>query len=201
MGGEDDLTGPGLDGVSGAAVVESWFADHVERDLASCALGPPDDGVARPMPVGDWHEVRHLGQPRRVQGARQQHVGVRDVQLLARAAVERRTEREAATAAVVEEAGEHGRRIEVRVAEKVERTVAPDERHGAKVTDHAVVLDRRVLLLHHRRSPRRHRTRKATLKATAPPSDVNVRTRLLTVEDSKWWAQASAARGPSGSTR
>jgi hypothetical protein len=138
------------------------------------ALGATDDGVARGIAVGDGHEVRHLGETRPVQGASQQNVRVREVQLLEGATVEARAEREVATGAVVEERGEHRRRIEVRVGEEVDRPVPSDERHGAQIADHAIVLDRLVVLA-------RHRMRRARMKVTALASDVSVRMWFHTV--------------------
>jgi hypothetical protein len=82
------------------------------------------------MPVAShWsahpHEVGELGDSIGRQEARDQDVGVREVHLLVGHPVVDRGELEAPAALVVEQSGEDARRVEVRVAHPVDRSVRP----------------------------------------------------------------------------
>jgi hypothetical protein len=167
--GKANVAVAGLDRVLGPPVVEAWLANPLEFDLAAHAFGPADDRGAVSVTVGDGHEIRHLSQPGGVERPRQQHVGVRQVQLLAGGAVEARTEREPAAPPVIEKRSEDCGRVEVRVRQEVDRAIAPDEGHRVEVADQPVVLDRLVWLV------AAHRTRRATMNQAAPASEVSRR--------------------------
>ena len=140
------------DGVRRARVIESRIAAHGETHLAADGLRATDE-IVRDAGVLDRHEVRHLGHAAVGQEPRQQHVGVGQVQLLVHRIVELRRDLEPAAAIGVEERGKHGRRVERREAEEVDRAVLADQRDGVEVADDAVVFDGRVAVWQHRTCP------------------------------------------------
>jgi hypothetical protein len=94
------------------------------------------------------HEVGHLGDTLSIEEPRQQHVGVGEIELLARGALEERRDLEASAALRVDQGCEDRRRVEVRQAEEVDRSVHAHQSDGAEIADDAVFPDRCVATRH-----------------------------------------------------
>ena len=147
---EERPVGRALDRVSGARVVEPGLTDHPEADLPAHGLDATDD-VVLVLRLGDGHVVGDFGHPGVREKAREQHAGIRQVELLLPRLIEERSHLESAALSLVEQGGEHRRRVELREAHEVDRPVHPDEGDGVQIADDAVVLDR---LVAHGRGPR-----------------------------------------------
>ena len=93
--------------------------------------------------AGDRHEVLDLADAVRREEASDQDVRVGEVELLDRARGSP-AEREVAAVTVVEDRGEHARRVEPRAAVPVDRPVGADQGGGSQIADQAVVGDRRI---------------------------------------------------------
>ena len=134
------------DFVAGARVVEAGRDVHAEAHLPAHGKYPPDHAVAmRDLArARHGHEVLHLPHAVRHQEARDQHVGVRKVELLRAPAVPVGRDTEQAAAVGVEERREDTRRVETRAAVPVDRSVRPDERDRVQIADQAVLSDRQV---------------------------------------------------------
>ncbi len=125
-----------------AGVVEGRLARDVELHV------PADDGDAADDLVGlarragpARHEVLDLADAVGREKARQEHVGVGPVELLARADGCARADAEATPSCVVEQRAEDARRVELREAHPVDRSIAAHQRDGAHVADDAIALD------------------------------------------------------------
>ncbi len=92
----------------------------------------------------DRHEILDLPDSGGSQEARDQHVGVGQVQLLVLRLAIGGPERKVSAAVGVEQRGEHARRVKPRGAIPVDRSVRADQSHGVQVADHPVLGDRRV---------------------------------------------------------
>ncbi len=88
------------------------------------------------------HEVADFADAVGSEKAGDQHVGARPVELLVRRHRAAGPDHEAAALLIVEDRGEDAGRIEVGVAEPVDRAVHADQCHGVHVPDDPVVLDR-----------------------------------------------------------
>src|SRR5215208_4411094 len=123
-----------------AGVVEGWQALDAEVHL------PPDDPHVTDEPVTlvrarhDRHEVKGLGQALGREEAGQEHVGVRQIELVA-VGVLQRVQREMPTLLVVEDRAEDARGVEGGQAQPVYSPVGTDERRRVEVPDDTVVFD------------------------------------------------------------
>ena len=138
---------PTLGRVGGARIVEARIAAHLEAHLAPHRLRPPHQVVRLPR-VLHGHEVGQLGDAVGIEEPRQQHVGVGEIELLARGALEERRDLEASAALRVDEGGEDRRRVEVGQAEEVDRSVHAHQGDGVEVADDAVFPDGGVATRH-----------------------------------------------------
>src|SRR5262249_41085558 len=73
---------------------------------------------------------------------RQQNVGFRQVKLAYSSIVECGLNLKAAATLIIKEGYKHRRRIETRIAEKINRTINAHEGERAHIADHAVVFNR-----------------------------------------------------------
>ena len=90
------------------------------------------------------HEVGDLGNSILGEESREQHVRVRNVQLLLSGPTEDGSDLEPAPSPVVEYRGENGWGVEVRETHEVDRTVHTDEGDGVEVANDPVILNRLV---------------------------------------------------------
>src|SRR5215210_8700652 len=126
-----------------AGVVEAWQALDAEVHL------PPDDPHVTDEPVPlvrarhDRHEVKGLGQALGREEAGQEHVGVRQIELVA-VGVLQRVQREMPALLVVEDRAEDARGVEGGQAQPVYGAVRADERRRAEVPDDTVVFDGQI---------------------------------------------------------
>src|SRR5262249_45785895 len=98
------------------------------------------------------HEVGHLGDAVGVEEARQQHVGVGKIELLARRAPEEWRDLEAPTTLRVDEGREHRRRVEARQAEEVDGSVHAYQGDRMEIADDAILPDGCVTTRHYPRA-------------------------------------------------
>ena len=139
MRGERDL-------VAGARVVEARGDVDDEAHLPAHGEDPADHAVAVRRLAGArrGHEVLHLPHSVGHQEARDEDVGVGEVELLGAPAVAVGRDAEQAPAVGVEDRREDARRVEARAAVPVDRPVGADERDGVQVADQAVLGDGQV---------------------------------------------------------
>ena len=151
MRGERDL-------VAGARVVEARGDVDDEAHLPAHGEHPADHAVAMRRLAGArrGHEVLHLPHSVGHQEARDEDVGVGQVQLLGAPAVAVGRDAEQAAVVGVEDRREDARRVEPRAAVPVDRPVGADERDGVQVADQAVLGDGQVRARDRDRQ-RRHR--------------------------------------------
>ena len=98
------------------------------------------------------HEVLHFPDSLGHQEARDQDIGVRQVELLRTPSVAVRRDAEPPASISVEDGRENARRIETRAAIPVDRPVGADKRDGVQVTDQAVLGDGQIARLRNRAS-------------------------------------------------
>ena len=136
-----------LDLVVGAPVVEPRLHLDLPRDVAAHDHDAPDQPVSVEAGVDrlDRHEVLHLADSALGEEARDQDVGVGEVQLPRRPRHAGRADRVEAAVAGVEDRAEHARRVERRAAVPVDRARGADERDRVQVAYEAVLGDRQVL--------------------------------------------------------
>ena len=140
-----------------ACVVEAGLQLRAEPHLAAHA----ERTANQPMPVLrsaglDRHEVLHLGDAVRRQEAGDQHVRIREVELLRRTVLDDRRDAVVAAALTVEDRAEHARRVEARAAVPVDPSVRADERDAVQIADDAVLGDRQVIRQRRGRRGRDH---------------------------------------------
>ena len=92
----------------------------------------------------DRHEIADLRHPVGGEEARQQHVGIREIELPVHGVVQHRLQGEVAASFVIQQRSEDGWGVERRQAEEIDAAVGADQGNGLQVTDDAVRLDRRV---------------------------------------------------------
>ena len=138
-----------------AGVVEGWQTLDAEVHL------PPDNPHVTDEPVTlararhNRHEVKGFGQARRREVAGQEHVGVRQIELVA-VGVRHRLQREMPTLLLVEDRAEDARGVEGRQAQPIYGAVGTDQRRRVQVPDDTVVFDGQIphsSLPSHRRRP------------------------------------------------
>ena len=138
-----------LDLVLGAPVVEPRLHLDQEPHLAA----HDDDAADQPVAVHvgrdrlDRHEVLHLAHAVGREEARDEDVGVREVELLGAPVVALRAQRVEAALLGVEDGAEHARRVERGAAVPVDRAGRADERDRVEVADQSVLGDRQVRVL------------------------------------------------------
>jgi hypothetical protein len=128
------------------SVIEAWCTLELESHP------PPhgQDAADHPLAVlshatfADGHEVLHLADPAAGQEARDQHVRVREIELLGRPVPTVRLQAEVAAAHGIEDCGEHARRVEARAAVPVDRPFAAYQSNAVKVADDPVLGDREI---------------------------------------------------------
>jgi len=143
---EAHAAGPGLRLVSGPGVVEGRPTLELERDGPADGADHPHDAMRAVLVVagGDGHEVEDLPDAVRMEEARDQDVGVRQVHLLVSAPPERGGDPEVAPLRVVEDRGEDARRLEARKAAPVDGPGGGYQGYGVEVPDDPVLLDRQI---------------------------------------------------------
>jgi hypothetical protein len=126
-----------------AGVVEGWQTLDAEVHL------PPDDPHVTDEPVTfaraphDRHEVKGLGQALGREEAGQEHVGVRQIELVT-VGVLHRVQREMPALLVVEDRAEDARGVEGGQAQPIYGAVGTDERRRVEVPDDTVVFDGQI---------------------------------------------------------
>ena len=130
------------------AVVEPGRALEHKPHLAAHAPHHPDQPVpvAGPLGVVDRHEVGHLADPVGGHEPGDQDGGVGKVQLPGDVVVALGADAETPAVVVVEQRGEHTRRVEPRAAEPVDGAVGGDQRRGLEVSDQPVLGDWRITI-------------------------------------------------------
>jgi hypothetical protein len=130
------------------AVVEPRRALEHKPHLAAHAPDQPDQpvAVAGPLRVVDRHEVGHLADPVGGHEPGDQDGRVGEVQLPSDVVVALGADAEAPAVVVVEQRGEHTRRVEARAAEPVDGAVGGDQRGGLEIADQAVLGNRRIAI-------------------------------------------------------
>src|SRR5216683_5320170 len=101
-----------------ARVVEPRCTEHAEPDFAAYRSGTPYQGV-RLADLLHRHVIADFGDPSFGEEARDQDVRVGEVHLLVTHLLEDWMNSEASAFVMVEQAGENGRRIELRKAHEV----------------------------------------------------------------------------------
>ena len=134
-----------LDLVGGAAVVEAGLALDAQAHLAADADDPPDEVALVVRIAVDGHEVLDLGDTVGRQEAGDEDVRVGEVELLDRVVDGGRGDPVEAAALLVEDRGEHARRVESRRAVPVDRAVRTDEGDRVEVADDPVLRDGKVV--------------------------------------------------------
>jgi hypothetical protein len=87
------------------------------------------------------HVVRQFGYAFLREEARKQDICIREVKLTDPHVPYLGSNFESAAPLIIEERGKHCRRVEIRVAEKIDRAVHTHQRDGLHVSDHAVILN------------------------------------------------------------
>ncbi len=129
-----------------ARVVEARGDVDDELHLPTYREYSTDDAVPMRRPAGTrWrHEVLHLPDSLGHQEARDQDIGVGEVELLGAPGLARRRNAEQAPTVGVEDRPEDTRRVETRTAVPVDRPVGAYECDSVQVADQAVLGDREV---------------------------------------------------------
>src|SRR5262245_24576424 len=91
--------------------------------------------------VVDGHAVDHFNQAFFGQETSEQKVGIRQIKLPYPHVRHPRSNLKSAAILVIEQRGKHCRRIELRIAQEVDRPVHPDQCNRLHVADHAVIFD------------------------------------------------------------
>jgi hypothetical protein len=147
LGRAEERAVPGeRDLVAGARVVEARGDVDDEAHLPAHGEDPADYAVAVRCLTATrrGHEVLHLPHSVGHQEARDEDVGVGEVEQLGAPAVAFGRDAEQAAAVGVEDRREDARRVKARTAVPIDRPVGADERHGVQVADQAVLGDRQV---------------------------------------------------------
>ena len=185
---------PGL--MLGPRVVETGIADHAEVDLATNGLGPAHEAARLISVIHHGHEIGDFGHAFAGEEARQQDVGLRQVELLVPGVVQDGSDLEMPALAIVQDRRERGRRIKVGAGEEVDRAVHAHQRRGAHVADDSVVLDR--LISHESRSGPSLPGESRSYKRAAGSGGLNLRlpriTHSWTMVDSAGMGNALALR-------
>jgi hypothetical protein len=100
--------------------------------------------VADLMRVLDGHEVQHLANPVGGHEAGDQDGRIREVQLPGDVVLALGTDAEAPTLVVVEQRGEHTRRVEARATEPVDAAVGRHQRRRLQISDQSMLGNRRI---------------------------------------------------------
>ncbi len=122
-------------------VGESWLAAHLETHIAPNHSYLAHDLIRFPAFTVDWHIVRQFGHAFVSQEPRDQNVRVWKIHLTYPRIRELGTNLEAPALLIVEKSGKDGWRVEVRVAQKIDRAVHTNERDRLHVPNHTVVFD------------------------------------------------------------
>ena len=148
---EEDAAVVPVGAVLRAPEVKPGSAFELEAHPAAHAEHATNQPVAmRPVPdLPDRHEILDLADSGRGEEARDEHVRVREVELLVLPFAACGPEHETAAAVRIEQRGEHARRVEPRAAVPVHRPLGADQRDRAQVADHSVVGDRRIRHRYH----------------------------------------------------
>jgi hypothetical protein len=120
-------------------VVEGGSALDVEGHPAPYDPDVTDEPVTLTPLSEDGHEIHDLGHSLRGEEPGEQHVGVRQIQLVT-VGVLHRAQIEASAPLVVEDGAENARRVEGRQTQPVYRPVSPDERRCVKIPHDPMVL-------------------------------------------------------------
>ena len=108
-------------------IVKSWPAPHLEIDLAPDNTQGADNFI-RLRPVGsNGHIVSQLCHTLLREKSREQNVRVWQIQLAYLSFSELRLNLKTSTSLIVKQSRKHGGRIEIGIAEKVDRTVYTHE--------------------------------------------------------------------------
>jgi hypothetical protein len=129
--------------VTGARVVKGGQTLDVQGHPATDGSDVTHQAVANAVAVMYRHEVQNLGDSLRREEAGEEHVRVREIQLLA-ATVALGLGLEIPTLLVVQDRAEYAWRVEGGQAQPVDRPIRPDERRRMQIAYYPVVLDRKV---------------------------------------------------------
>src|SRR5262249_60338544 len=137
--------------VDGARIVEARIAAHLEAHVAPHRLRPTYQVVRLPD-LFHGHEIGDLGDAVGTEEARQQHIAVGKIELLACGFLEQRRNLEPSAALRVDEGREDRRRVEVGQTEEVDRCVHAHQGDGVEVADDPVFADGCVAIRHRARA-------------------------------------------------
>ena len=138
VGREHDAVAVASRSVLAARVVKARLQPAAQPHAAAHTGDPADD----PLVLGDGHQVLEFDDPVGRHEPCHQHVGVREIELRGPRLAVLRSDLPAAAALLVEDRGEHARRVEAGRAEPVDRAVGGDQRGRAQVADQPVRRDR-----------------------------------------------------------
>src|SRR5215471_6570997 len=122
-------------------VRESRLTPHLEAHIAANHRYFAYDLIRVSAVAVDWHVVRQFGHAFLGQKPSDQNVRLRKIHLAHTRVRELRTNLEMSTVLIVQQSGKNGWRVEVRIAQKIDRTVHSNQPDGLHVPDHTVVFD------------------------------------------------------------
>src|SRR5436190_3592259 len=120
---------------------ESWLAAHLETYIAPNHSYLAHDFIRFAAVTVDWHIVSQFGHALVSQEPCDQNVRVGKIHLTHPGIRELGSNLEAPALLIVEKSGKDGWRVEVRVAQKIDRAVHTNERDRLHVPNHPVVFD------------------------------------------------------------
>ena len=122
-------------------IVETRLATHIEMYIASDHRYPSDNLIRLFTVTFDWHVVGQLGYAFLSKKAGEQDVCIRQIKLAYPHVRELGANFKSATVLIVQDSSEHGRGIEIRVAQKIDGAVHAHQRDGLHVSDNAVIFN------------------------------------------------------------
>jgi hypothetical protein len=139
----------------GPPIVKAGRADHAKADFAADRLDAAHQ-VMRLFDLLHRHTVRNLCHPVRGQKARQEDIGIREIQLFLARVYQPRRNLKPPALLPVEQGGKDGGRVEVGKGHKVDGAIHPHQGYGIEITDDAVVFNGLIPFrgyVYHRASP------------------------------------------------
>src|SRR5438093_10673437 len=122
-------------------IVKAWCAEHAKADFTAHCLDAAHQGMGA-FDLLDRHEIRDLRYPLRGEKARQEDVGIRQIELFLAGVVPKPWGNlEPPALVAIEEGRKDSRRVEVWQGTKVDRAIHPNQGHGIEVADDPVVFN------------------------------------------------------------
>ena len=129
------------DAMRAARIVEARATLETKIDLPFHHHEPPQDAMTDRI-VSDRHEIGDLGDAVVEQESRQEHIGVRHVELVDDEALVVGSKRKRAALLTIQKRREDSRRVELRITEEIDLTRHAHERGRSHVSDEAVIFNR-----------------------------------------------------------